>query len=65
MYISSKDLQLQKKIAVIINLSGFGDWMMLYMLARNTDRVTFGQVCVTSTKLLLWNGTCKKRTTTD
>ncbi len=45
LYISPERPLLRKKLLRILNLSGFGDWMMLYLIARNTDRVVFGQVC--------------------
>ena len=44
LYLSPERPLLRKKLIRILNLSGFGDWMMLYMIARNTDRVVFGQV---------------------
>ena len=44
LYLSPERNLLRKKLIRILNLSGFGDWMMLYILARNTDRVVFGQV---------------------
>ena len=44
LYLSPERPVLRKKLNRILSLSGFGDWMMLYLIARNTDRVVFGQV---------------------
>jgi hypothetical protein len=43
-YISPLRPDLQNKLKAILASSGFGDWMLLYMLARNTDKVIFSEV---------------------
>lgn len=32
---------LRNKLRAILRMTEFGDWMMLYMIAKNVDRVTF------------------------
>ncbi|XP_059080250.1 innexin inx2-like [Tigriopus californicus] len=44
LYISPERKDQKKKLKKILEMTQFGDWMMLYMLAKNTDRVIFGQI---------------------
>lgn len=44
LYISPERPDLRAKLSRILDLTQFGDWMMLYLIAKNTDRVIFGQV---------------------
>lgn len=44
LYLSPERRDQKKKLSKILDLTEFGDWMMLYMLAKNTDRVIFGQI---------------------
>ena len=37
-----KDMKL--KLSRILDMTGFGDWMMYYLLAKNIDRVIFTQI---------------------
>jgi hypothetical protein len=43
-FISPERQDMRRKLHRILKLTSFGDWLMLYMLAKNTDRVIFGQV---------------------
>ena len=34
----------RRKLCQLLDRTGFGDWMVFFMLARNTDRVLFGEL---------------------
>lgn len=34
----------RRKLSQLLDLTGFGDWLVLLLIARNTDRVVFGEV---------------------
>jgi len=36
--------ELKRKLTRILNMTGFGDWMMMYMMAVNLDRVMFTDI---------------------
>ncbi|TRY68309.1 hypothetical protein TCAL_03015 [Tigriopus californicus] len=44
LYISPKRKDQKKNLKKILEMTKFGDWMMLYLLAKNTDMVIFGQI---------------------
>ncbi len=44
LYISPKRPNTRRKLSQLLDLTGFGDWMVLFQIARNTDRVVFGEV---------------------
>ena len=43
-YLSPKRKALRKKLCRILDMTSIGDWLMLYMLAKNLNRVTFSDV---------------------
>ena len=43
-YILPSRKDLKKRLCRILDMTGFGDWMMFYMIAKNIDRVVFTQV---------------------
>ena len=44
MYVSPERKDLRRKLTRILRKTSWGDWLMLFMLAKNTDRVTFSQI---------------------
>ena len=43
-YILPERKDMKRKLCRILDLTGFGDWMMFYLLAKNVDRVVFTQI---------------------
>ena len=46
LYVSPDRKDLRRKLNRILKLTSWGDWLMLFMLAKNTDRVTFSQILI-------------------
>ncbi len=44
LYVSPDRLATRKKLSQLLDLTGFGDWVMFLLFARNTDRVVFSEL---------------------
>ena len=44
LYIIPERKDLKKKLCRILDMTGFGDWMMYYLIAKNIDPVVFTQI---------------------
>ena len=44
LYILPDRKDMKRKLSRILDLTGFGDWMIFYLLAKNVDRVVFTQI---------------------
>ena len=44
MYIKDSRMDLKRKLSRMLDMTSFGDWLMLYMIAKNLDQVTFSEL---------------------